>query len=72
MPSAPVAAPAAPAGTTETGQRARVVWFAHFARAFAALVVLCARYISEFREQKALVTPFVYTQPIPLADIPWN
>ena len=71
MPTAPVAATTAPAGTTQqTGQRARVVWFAHFARAAAALVVLWARYISEFRLQKELVTQFTFTQPIALADIP--
>ncbi len=70
MPSAPAAAYAAPATKQETGQRARVVWFAHFARAIAALVVLWARYISEFRAQRKLVTQFTFTKPISIADIP--
>jgi peptidoglycan/LPS O-acetylase OafA/YrhL len=64
-------APVTTAGTRgETGQRQRVVWFAHFARALAALVVLWARYIAEFREQKQLVSAFVFTEPIALVDIP--
>jgi peptidoglycan/LPS O-acetylase OafA/YrhL len=71
MPTAPVAATTAPAGTTQqTGQRARVVWFAHFARAIAAVVVLWARYIFEFRQQDILVTQFTFTQPLSLTDIP--
>jgi peptidoglycan/LPS O-acetylase OafA/YrhL len=70
--TADAAATPAAAATVQTGQRQRVVWFAHFARAIAALVVLYARYIVEFRDQKVLVAPFVGTQPIPLADIPWN
>lgn len=53
-----------------TGERQRVVWWAHVARGSAALVVLFARFIYEFREQKTLVKPFTFISPIPLASIP--
>jgi peptidoglycan/LPS O-acetylase OafA/YrhL len=48
----------------------RIVWWAHVARASAAIVVLFARFIIEFREQKTLVTLFTFDTPIPLSNIP--
>ena len=36
----------------------RIVWWAHVARASAAIVVVFARFVIEFREQKTLVTLF--------------
>jgi peptidoglycan/LPS O-acetylase OafA/YrhL len=48
----------------------RIVWWAHVARAGAALVVLFARFMVEFREQKSLVTLFTFASPIPAADLP--
>jgi peptidoglycan/LPS O-acetylase OafA/YrhL len=53
-----------------TGERQRVVWWAHVARGSAALVVLFARFIFEFREQKTLVKAFTFVTPIPLTSIP--
>jgi len=40
------------------------VWFAHVARGIAALMVLYARFIFEFQEQKDLVSFFAFTEPI--------
>jgi peptidoglycan/LPS O-acetylase OafA/YrhL len=48
----------------------RIVWWAHVARASAAIVVLFARFMIEFREQKSLVTLFTFATPVPLASIP--
>lgn len=48
----------------------RIVWWAHASRALAALVVVFARFVVEFREQKTLVTLFTFASPIPLADLP--
>jgi peptidoglycan/LPS O-acetylase OafA/YrhL len=48
----------------------RIVWWAHVARASAAVVVVFARFMIEFREQKTLVTLFTFGVPIPLADLP--
>ena len=48
----------------------RIVWWAHVARASAAVVVVFARFVIEFREQKTLVTLFTFASPIPLADMP--
>ena len=53
-----------------TGERQRIVWWAHVARGSAAIVVLFARFMFEFREQKTLVKTFTFTTPIPLADLP--
>jgi peptidoglycan/LPS O-acetylase OafA/YrhL len=53
-----------------TGERQRIVWWAHVARGSAALVVLFARFIYEFREQKTLVAAFTFISPIPLASLP--
>jgi peptidoglycan/LPS O-acetylase OafA/YrhL len=53
-----------------TGQRSRIVWWAHVARGLAAIVVLFARFMVEFREQKALVKPFTFAAPLPLVDLP--
>jgi peptidoglycan/LPS O-acetylase OafA/YrhL len=46
------------------------VWWAHVARASAAIVVVFARFVIEFREQKSLVTLFTFGTPIPAADLP--
>ncbi len=62
----------APAAQQPTGQQQRVVWWAHVARGSAALVVLYARFMFEFREQKTLVEPFTFISPIPLSSIPTN
>jgi peptidoglycan/LPS O-acetylase OafA/YrhL len=51
-------------------EQSRIVWWAHVARASAAIVVLFARFMIEFREQKTLVTLFTFGSPIPLADLP--
>lgn len=53
-----------------TGERQRIVWWAHVARGSAAIVVLFARFMYEFREQKDLVKPFTFITPIPIADLP--
>ncbi len=53
-----------------TGERQRVVWWAHVARGSAAIVVLFARFMFEFREQKTLVKVFTFATPIPLGDLP--
>jgi peptidoglycan/LPS O-acetylase OafA/YrhL len=50
--------------------QSRIVWWAHVARASAAIVVVFARFVVEFREQKTLVTLFTFASPIPLADLP--
>ncbi|HEV3133630.1 MAG TPA: acyltransferase [Acidimicrobiia bacterium] len=53
-----------------TGERQRIVWWAHVARGSAALVVLFARFMFEFREQKTLVKAFTFITPISLAELP--
>src|SRR6266567_2418280 len=53
-----------------TGERQRVVWWAHVARGSAAIVVLFARFMFEFREQTALVKVFTFATPIPLGELP--
>ena len=50
--------------------QSRIVWWAHAARATAAIVVVFARFMIEFREQKTLVTLFTFASPVPLADVP--
>jgi peptidoglycan/LPS O-acetylase OafA/YrhL len=65
----PAATPAAAVPQT-TGERSRIVWWAHVARGSAALVVLFARFMFEFREQKTLVEPFTFVSPLPLASLP--
>jgi peptidoglycan/LPS O-acetylase OafA/YrhL len=54
----------------KAGERSRIVWWAHVARALAALVVVFARFVVEFREQDALVKAFTYITPIPLSSLP--
>jgi peptidoglycan/LPS O-acetylase OafA/YrhL len=53
-----------------TGERQRVVWWAHVARGSAAIVVLFARFMFEFREQKTLVKVFTFATPIPIGELP--
>src|SRR5437764_12062532 len=53
-----------------TWERHRIVWWAHVARGTAAIVVLFARFMFEFREQKTLVKVFTFITPIPLGDLP--
>jgi peptidoglycan/LPS O-acetylase OafA/YrhL len=55
-----------------TGERSRIVWWAHVARGTAALVVVFARFLIEFREQETLVSVFTFGSPIPLSDVPAN
>ena len=58
------------AAAVRTGERQRIVWWAHVARGSAAIVVLFARFMYEFREQKTLVKAFTFTSPIPLSELP--
>ena len=58
------------AAALRTGERQRIVWWAHVARGSAAIVVLFARFMYEFREQKTLVKAFTFTSPIPLSELP--
>lgn len=60
-----------PAATSpQKTEQSRIVWWAHVARALAAIIVLFARFVVEFREQKTLVTLFTFASPIPLANLP--
>lgn len=63
-------APAGGSAAAPTGERQRIVWWAHVARGSAAIVVLFARFMYEFREQKTLVKAFTFTSPIPVAELP--
>jgi peptidoglycan/LPS O-acetylase OafA/YrhL len=62
--------PGAGSAHQPTGERQRIVWWAHVARGSAAIVVLFARFMFEFREQKTLVKTFTFITPIPLAELP--
>ena len=57
-----------PGTAQQTGERQRIVWWAHVARGSAAIVVLFARFMFEFREQETLVKAFTFVTPIPLAN----